>query len=76
MAIQVKTKKWGNSIGIILPSKTVEKLNIKPEEEIAVEIEKKGSPLKEMFGRGKSWGKSVAEILTEFRKENPESKWQ
>lgn len=41
MVIEVKTKKWGNSIGIIIPSEAVERLNIKPEEEITIEIVKK-----------------------------------
>ena len=75
MAIEVKTKKWGNSIGIIIPSETVEKFNIKPEEKIVIEISKESNVLGEMFGRGKSGDKSAMEILKEFRKENPESKW-
>ncbi len=75
MAIEVKTKKWGNSIGIIIPSETVEKFNINPGEEIVVEIEKKGNVLKEMFGKAKFKKKSAERMLMEFRKENPESKW-
>jgi antitoxin component of MazEF toxin-antitoxin module len=75
MAIQVKTKRWGNSIGIIIPSETIEKLRIKPEEEISVEIEKNSNILREMFGRGKLEGKSARKMLDDFRRENPESKW-
>ena len=45
MAIEVRTKKWGNSIGIIIPSETVERFNIKPEEKISVEISKEGNVL-------------------------------
>ena len=73
MAIEVKTKKWGNSIGIIIPSETVEKFNIKPEEEIVIEIGKKSNVLKEMFGTMKS-KKSTEQILKEARKDF-ESKW-
>lgn len=75
MAIEVKTKKWGNSIGIIIPSETVERFNIKPEEKIVVEISKESSVLKEMFGKAKFKKKTAREMLNEFRKENPESKW-
>lgn len=73
MAIEVKTKKWGNSIGIIIPSEAVERLNIKPEERIIVEIEKKSNVLKEMFGTGKS-RKTAKQMVDEARKEL-ESKW-
>ncbi len=73
MAVEVKTKKWGNSIGIIIPSETVEKFDIKPEERIVVEISKESNVLKEMFGTMKS-GKTAKQIVDEVRKEL-ESKW-
>ena len=72
MTINVKTKKWGNSIGVIIPSETIEKLNIKPEETITIEVTKKENVLEEMFGKGK-FKKPTAQILKEIR-EN-ESKW-
>ena len=49
MAIQVKTKKWGNSIAIIIPSDTIAEMNIKPNEEVVVEIERKRNVLMELF---------------------------
>jgi len=73
MVIQTKTKRWGNSIGIIIPSETVEKLNIKPEDEVVIEIEKKGNVLREMFGTMKS-KKTARQIVNETRREL-ESKW-
>ncbi len=73
MTIQVKTKKWGNSIGIIIPSETIEKFNIKPEEEIIIEIEKKNNILKELFGKAK-FKKSTEQIIKEVREEL-KSKW-
>ena len=73
MAIEVKTKKWGNSIGIIIPIETVEKFNIKPEERIVVEISKEFNILKEMFGTMRS-KKTAKQIIDETRKEL-ESKW-
>ncbi len=73
MAIEVKTKKWGNSIGIIIPSETIDKLKIKPEEKIIIIIEKKTNVLKEMFGIAKS-KKSAKQMVKEAREEL-ESKW-
>jgi len=41
MAIEVMTRKWGNSIGIILPKDLVEKQNLKENEMIVVNVVKK-----------------------------------
>ena len=73
MSIEVKTKKWGNSIGVVIPIETADKLNLKPNEEIVIEIEKKSNALKELFGAMKS-RKSTEQILKETRKDL-ESKW-
>ncbi len=73
MAVHVKTRQWGNSIGIIIPSDTVEKLMIKPDEEIDVEIHKKRHPLKELFGAIK-FSKPAKQLLKEVRRDL-ESKW-
>ena len=73
MAIEVKTKKWGNSIGIVIPSEAIERFNIKPEEEIIIEIEKKNNILKDMFGKAK-FKKSAEKMIKEFRR-SAESKW-
>ena len=73
MAIEVRTKKWGNSIGIVIPVETVKRFNIKPEEDIVIEIEKNNNVLKEMFGKAKL-KKSAKKMIKDFRKEN-ESKW-
>jgi len=73
MAIEAKTKRWGNSLGVIIPSQTVEKLSLKPEENIVIEISKKENVLKELFGKAKT-KKSAKEIMKEVRKDL-ESKW-
>ncbi len=36
--IKVKTKKWGNSLGVIIPKKVVREQNIKPEQEVSIQI--------------------------------------
>ncbi len=73
MSIQVKTKQWGNSIGIIIPSEIVERWSIKPEENIVIEIEKRENVLKELFGSLKS--KKSAETLVKEARKDLESKW-
>ena len=49
-----KTRKWGNSIGIIIPNEEVNSMDLKENQTISVEITKKDSPLKELFGFGKN----------------------
>ena len=73
MAIAVKTKKWGNSIGIIIPSEAVEKLGIRPEEKVVIEIRKEENVLRELFGMMKS-NKTAKQLVSEIRKDL-ESKW-
>ncbi|MBI2148898.1 AbrB/MazE/SpoVT family DNA-binding domain-containing protein [Candidatus Woesearchaeota archaeon] len=74
MAIQVKAKQWGNSIGIVIPKEVVDSLKIKPEEEILIQVEKKENPLKELFGSGKH-NPITREDFLKFRKEFKISKW-
>ena len=73
MTIEVKTKRWGNSIGIVIPSETVEKLNLVPEQKVIIEITKEDNVLKELFGSFK-FKKPTEQILKEVRKDF-ESKW-
>jgi antitoxin component of MazEF toxin-antitoxin module len=63
--IVCKTRKWGNSIGIILPKTELDSLGIANDEEIVVDIHKKDNPLKEMFGAGK--GHDLRGALKELR---------
>ena len=73
MAVELKTRKWGNSIGVVIPLEIVNKMNLKSEETILVDINKKDNVLKELFGSLKT-KKQTEQILKEARKEL-ESKW-
>ena len=73
MAIEVKTKRWGNSLGIVIPNNAVEKLHLKPNESIVIEINKKEHTLKELFGSIK-FKRSPREMVNNARKDL-ESKW-
>ena len=72
MAITVFAKKWGNSIGIIIPNAIVEKEGIKPEQPVNIEIKTMKNPLKELFGTLK-FNEPTEKILKGLRRK--ESKY-
>ena len=47
--VYVKIKKWGNSLGIILPNDIIKNKSIVESEIIEIEIKKKNEPLKKLF---------------------------
>jgi antitoxin component of MazEF toxin-antitoxin module len=49
MAIEVSIKKWGNSMGIILPKELVKEKDLKENETILIEVVKKAD-LRHLFG--------------------------
>ncbi|GBE19607.1 spoVT / AbrB like domain protein [archaeon BMS3Abin17] len=73
MITRIKTKKWGNSIGIVIPKETIEAMRIKLGESIIVDIQKKESVLRELFGSLK-FKKPTKRLLDEVRKDL-EGKW-
>ena len=73
--IVCKIKKWGNSIGVLIPKNDAVQLQLKEGQEVAIEISKKENPLKELFGFGKRMGVKITQKdLLEARK-SLESKW-
>ena len=67
METEVKTRKWGSSIGVVLPKELVDEIGIKPNEIIKIDI-KKGIKAKEVFGLLKDWKRPTQEIKDEARK--------
>ena len=69
MEIKAKTKKWGNSIGILIPKEVVKEENIKPNQEITLMISTKP------ITKGKDiWGtmhfkKSTEQLMREVDKD-------
>jgi len=49
MAIEVEIKKWGNSIGVVLPKSLVEKEELKENDKIVLDIVRKAD-LSKTFG--------------------------
>lgn len=67
--IITKTRKWGSSIGIVIPKNVAKELKIRENQEVYVTVKPKDNPLKELFGIGKGKiTKSTEEILKDSRK--------
>ena len=69
--IEIKTKlrKWGNSFGIIVPLKAIEKTKVKEGDEVTVLLKKeKNNVLREMFGTHK-FSKSTDRLMKEMDEE-------
>ena len=62
-----KTKKWGNSIGLLVPKQEARKLNLQENREVAVDIIVKDNPFQELFGFGNR-KKITREDFLEIRK--------
>jgi len=67
MEIETVAKRWGSSIGIILPKAIIEENKIRENDKIIVEIKKKALA-GELFGKFPNWKKSTQEIKDEMRK--------
>ena len=69
MEIKAIAKRWGSSIGIVLPKSIVEENKIKENEEVIIEV-KKPVFVKELFGKYPQWKsrKTAQELKDEARK--------
>lgn len=73
MTINAEVRRWGNSMGVILPMRRVRNLGIVEGDRVVIEIKKQGNVLKELFGTSKSLG-NTKEIIKRAREEL-KSKW-
>ena len=65
-----KTKKWGNSLSVIIPKELVRQMKLKENQEIAIELKPKTNVLNELFGFAKGKvNKTTEEIRKEARKD-------
>jgi len=65
--MRTKVRKWGNSLGIVIPKEVAEAGGIRPGDEVSTEI-RKVSDMTEVFGSLRGWKKSAQEIKDEARK--------
>ncbi len=68
MAIQTRLRRWGNSLGIIIPGDVVQEKGLSEGEEIIIEISKKNT-LQELFGSLPKWKINSQKIKNILRKE-------
>jgi len=66
--VELVVKKWGRSLGAVIPAEKVKKLHLKENDVIRAELFEKKNPLKETFGTFK-FKRSTEEILRESDKE-------
>lgn len=62
----VVLKKWGSSLGVIIPADMVEKEKLKTGEKVVVEIRKVNN-LKDIFGSLKNWKIDAQKFKDEAR---------
>ena len=65
--IKVMTRKWGNSIAVVIPNDVVAKQRIKENVEIKISIEKTRPQAGVLWGFAPEWKRSAQEIKDEAR---------
>ncbi|MBI2653830.1 AbrB/MazE/SpoVT family DNA-binding domain-containing protein [Candidatus Woesearchaeota archaeon] len=61
-----KTRKWGSSLGVIIPKQVVKELKLREDQDVFIDVKPKDNPLKELFGSVKL-SKPTEQILKEIR---------
>lgn len=67
MEIKTQTRKWGNSIAIIIPAQIAAQEKIKENQDIVIKIEKKRPKAGVLWGFLKDWKRPTQEIKDEMR---------
>ncbi len=65
--IECRPKKWGSSLGIIIPKEIADDEDIDETDNIIVDI-KKAHKMKEFFGMFPEWKKSTKYVMKEVKK--------
>ena len=67
MIVQTKVRKWGNSIGIVIPKEIADQERLNEGEEIVIELKSK-QDISDVFGLLKDWKKDTQKIKNELKK--------
>jgi len=67
--IKAETRKWGNSIGIILPKEIVRREKIRPKQKVTLLLVKRTNVLKKTFGSFKGWRINTQKALDKLDRE-------
>jgi predicted DNA-binding antitoxin AbrB/MazE fold protein len=68
MIVNSKLRKWGNSVGVVIPLDKIREVRMKEGEEVVVEVRKKES-LREVFGSLKDWKIGSQKFKDEVRED-------
>jgi len=64
----VSLKKWGSSLGVVIPAELVEEEKLEEKEKVIIEV-KKISTLSDVFGSAKDWKIDAQKAKDEARKD-------
>lgn len=65
--MECTVKKWGNSVGVILPKDVVKELDLKPNDKINIDVEK-GVKVKDILGLVPGWSTDTQKVVDELKK--------
>jgi antitoxin component of MazEF toxin-antitoxin module len=68
MEIEAFTRKWGNSLAIVVPAHVVAQQKLKENQPVVVQITRRKVKAGELWGLLKDWKRSTDEILAEADK--------
>ena len=63
---RARVRRWGSSLGIVVPSEVAKKLRLRPGDEVIFEIDQAG--IEEAFGSLKDWTVDAQRLKDELRK--------
>ncbi len=68
MALKTRIRKWGNSVGVVIPKEELQVKNLHIGDEVFIDVQKKNN-LMEVFGSLKDWKIDAQKTKDELRKE-------
>lgn len=66
---ETKVKKWGNSLGVVLPRDLTRNEKVKAGDKIKIIVIKEQNTLKDVFGSLKNWKVDSQKLKDDLRKE-------
>ncbi len=73
MEIKAITRKWGNSIAVVIPREVIERQHIREDQEVVITVEKERPKAGEFFGLLKNRFKETAQEIKDEAKRGWES---
>ena len=67
--LKSEVRKWGNSLGLIIPKEIVKKEHLKPGQKVTALLLKESNVLKKTFGMAKGWKTPTKKILEKTDRE-------